>query len=84
MFRRMFPVLDGDPVLRRRTTQLLAADFSPTVLPSRLVVFGMLPSARIAVIDALPVYALIQSTAAALLAPTGTPRLEPPWKFGIA
>ena len=49
------------------TNQLLRAARSLTLLPSRLVVFGMLPFARSAVIDALSVKALIQAAAARLV-----------------
>ena len=45
--------------------------------------FGMLPFARRAVIEALSVNARIQAAALALSAPTGTARSEPPRKPGI-
>src|SRR5262245_25230743 len=65
------------------TNQLLRAARSLTLAPSRLVVFGMLPFARSALIDALSVKALIHAAAAARLAPIGTARSEPPRKPGI-
>src|SRR5688500_15367929 len=66
------------------TNQLLAAARSFTLLPSRLVVFGMFPFARSAVMDALSVNALIQAAPIALSAPIGTARSDPPRKPGIA
>ena len=66
------------------TNQLLRAARSFTLLPSRLVVFGMLPFARSAVIEALSVKAPIQAAPAALFAPIGTARSEPPRKPGMA
>src|SRR5215470_6126545 len=65
------------------TNQLLRAARSLTLVPSRLVVFGMFPFARSAVIEALSVKALIHAAAAALLPPTGTARSEPPRKPGM-
>src|SRR6476619_983396 len=81
--RRTFPFSMLIQFLEVGTNQLLRAARSFTLFPSRLVVFGMLPFARSAVIDALSVKALIQAAAAALLAPIGTARSEPPRKPGI-
>src|SRR5262245_22667999 len=83
MLRRMLPFSTLTQFFAVGTTQAREADFSPTVFPSRLFVLGMVPSARIAVIDELLVYSLIQSTAACLFAPIGTPRFDPPWKLGM-
>src|ERR687891_408786 len=65
------------------TNQLRRAARSFTLDPRRLVVFGMLPFARSAVIDALSVNARIQAAALDLSAPTGTARSEPPRKPGM-
>src|SRR5512132_1564455 len=78
MLRRMLPFSTLTQFFADGTDQLRFAARSPTLFPSKLVVLGMLPIARRAVIDALLVYALIQSTASDLLAPTGTARREPP------
>src|SRR4029453_5727215 len=83
MVRRTFPFLSLTPFFDCGTNQLLRAARSLTVAPSRLVVFGMFPFARSAVIDALSVKALIHAAAAALLPPRGTARSEPPRKPGI-
>src|SRR4249919_3036114 len=81
--RRTFPFSTLTQFFDVGTNQLLRAARSLTLLPSRLVVFGMFPFARSTVIDALSVKALIHAAAAALSAPTGTARSEPPRKPGI-
>src|SRR4249919_1454870 len=81
--RRMFPFSTLTQFFAVGTNQLRRAACSLTLEPSRLVVFGMLPFARSAVIDALSVKALIHDAACALSAPTGTARSEPPRKPGI-
>src|SRR5687767_12895387 len=84
MLRRMLPVSTLTQFFAVGTNQLRFAARSATVLPSRLVVLGMLPIARSCVICWLLVYALIQSTASDLFAPTGTASSEPPRNPGIA
>src|SRR5688572_26006335 len=81
--RRTFPFSTLTQCFAVGTNQLLFAARSLTLFPRRLVVFGMLPLARSAVIEALSVKAEIQDAACALLAPTGTARSEPPRKPGI-
>src|SRR4051795_10276982 len=67
------------------TNQLRTAARSFTLLPSRLVAFGMLPFAWSAFMEVVSVKALIQSAASFLLElVTGTARSEPPRKPGIA
>ena len=83
MVRRMFPFSTLTQFFAVGTNQLLRAARSLTLLPRRLVVFGMLPFARSAVIEALSVKAEIQEAACALSAPTGTARSEPPRNPGI-
>src|SRR4029077_88092 len=65
------------------TNQLCAAAFSFTLVPSRDVVFGMLPIPRREVIEDVLVWPLTPSTASPLSAPSGTARSEPPRKPGI-
>src|SRR5262249_326218 len=66
------------------TNQLRAAARSFTLLPSRLVAFGMLPFAWRAFSDVVSVKSLIQSAASFLLElVTGTARSDPPRKPGI-
>src|SRR6188768_2226982 len=81
--RRTFPFSTLTQFFAVGTNQLFAAARSLTLVPSRLVVFGMLPFARSAVMDALSVKALIHAAALSLLPPTGTARSEPPRKPGI-
>src|SRR5215211_6118014 len=83
MLRRIFPFSTLTQFFAVGTNQLRFAARSLTLEPSRDVVFGMLPIARSEVIEPVLVYALIQSTASALFAPTGTARSEPPRKPGI-
>src|SRR5262245_9000522 len=83
MVRKTFPFSTLTQFFDCGTNQLLLAARSLTLVPSRLVVFGMLPFARSAVIEALSVKALIQAAAFPLSAPIGTARSEPPRKPGI-
>src|SRR5262245_28259314 len=83
MVRRTFPFSTLTQFFAVGTNQLFAAARSLTLLPSRLVVFGMFPFERIALIEALSVKALIQAAALSRLVPTGTARSEPPRKPGI-
>src|SRR6186997_2181123 len=83
MVRRTFPFSTLTQFFDCGTNQLLAAARSLTLLPSRLVVFGMFPFARRAVMDPLSVNALIHAAAAVLLPPIGTARSEPPRKPGM-
>src|SRR5262245_48954310 len=83
MVRRTLPFSTLTQCLAVGTNQLRFAARSLTLVPSRLVVFGMLPFARSAVIEALSVKALIQAAAFPLSAPIGTARSEPPRKPGI-
>src|SRR5580765_6823767 len=81
--RRTFPFSTLTQFFEVGTNQLLRAARSLTLFPSRLVVFGMLPFARSADIEALSVNALIQAAAAVRLPPIGAARSEPPRKPGI-
>src|SRR5262249_33353156 len=83
MVRRTFPFSTLTQFFDCGTNQLLRAARSLTLAPRRLVVFGMFPLARRALIDELSVKALIHAAAAALLPPTGTARSEPPRKPGM-
>src|SRR5262245_42602836 len=83
MVRRTLPFSTFTQFFDCGTNQLLRAARSLTLAPSRLVVFGMFPFARSAVMDALSVKALIHAAPAALLPPIGTARSEPPRKPGI-
>src|SRR4030095_7809521 len=83
MVRRTLPFSTLIQFFDVGTNQLLRAARSLTLLPSRLVVFGMFPFARSALIDALSVKAPIHAAAAVRLPPTGTARSEPPRKPGI-
>src|SRR5919202_3818697 len=66
------------------TNQLRFAARSFTLLPSRLVAFGMLPFAWRVFSPSVDVKIRIQSFASALsFAPAGTARSEPPRKPGI-
>src|SRR5262249_18718286 len=81
--RRTFPFSTLTQFFDCGTNQLLRAARSLTLAPSRLVVFGMFPFARSAVMDALSVKALIHAAAPALLPRTGSARPGPPRKPGI-
>src|SRR5437588_11553965 len=82
--RRMFPFSTSTQCLAAGTNQLRAAARSFTLVPRRLVAFGMLPfdcSERSA---SVLVKSLIQSAASALFPlGAGTARSEPPRKPGL-
>src|SRR3954454_3074474 len=84
MLRRIFPFSTSTQCFACGTNQLCEAARSLTLLPSRLVAFGMLPfacSERSALVE---VKSLIQSAASEVcLLVTGTARSEPPRKPGI-
>src|SRR5919108_5363547 len=80
--RRTFPFSTFTQFFACGTNQLRFAARSFTLVPSRVVVFGMLPFACSALIEVLSVKALIQAAASSLLPPTGTARSEPPRKPG--
>src|SRR4026207_794798 len=69
MVRSTFPFSTLTQFFDCGTNQLLRAARSLTLVPSRLVVFGMFPFARRAVIDALSVKALIHAAAVSLSPP---------------
>src|SRR5204863_8738610 len=84
MLRRMFPFSTSTQCFAVGTNQLRAAARSFTLLPSRLVAFGMLPFACSAFSEVLLVKSLIQSDASDFEPlVTGTARSEPPAKPGI-
>src|SRR6476646_1060509 len=85
MLRRMFPFSTSAQCFALGTNQLRAAARSLTLLPSRLVAFGMLPFTSSAFSLALLVKSASHSTACdfALLC-DGIARVEPPRKPGIA
>src|SRR5207244_3865769 len=84
MLRRMFPFSTSTQCFAVGTNQLRAAARSLTLLPSRLVAFGMLPFAWRAFSELVLVKSLIQSEASDFEPlVTGTPRSEPPAKPGI-
>src|SRR3954447_12987264 len=84
MLRRMFPFSTSTQCLAVGTNQLREAARSLTLLPSRLVAFGMLPFAWRPFSPAVLVKSLIQSAASDLLPlVAGTARSEPPRKPGI-
>src|SRR5215831_5678947 len=84
MLRRMLPFSTSTQCLAVGTNQLREAARSLTLLPRRLVAFGMLPFACRPFSEAVLVKSLIQSAASALLDEvTGTARSEPPRKPGI-
>src|SRR3954469_14845824 len=84
MLRRMLPFSTSTQCFAVGTNQLRAAARSLTLLPRRLVAFGMLPFACSAFSAAVPVKSLIQSLASAFwLLVAGTARSEPPRKPGI-
>src|SRR5437660_625888 len=83
MLRRMLPFSTSTQCLAVGTNQLREAARSPTLVPSRLVAFGMLPFACSAFSEAVLVKSLIQSAPSDLLPPAGTARSEPPRKPGM-
>src|SRR3954468_21783001 len=84
MLRRIFPFSTSTQCFAVGTNQLRTAARSLTLVPSRLVAFGMLPFAWKVRCDAVSVNALIQSPASDLSElVTGTARFEPPRKPGI-
>ena len=66
MLRRMLPFSTSTQCFAVGTNQLRAAARSLTLLPSRLVAFGMLPFAWRPFSEAVLVKSLIQSAASAL------------------
>src|SRR4029077_13594224 len=83
MVRRMFPFSTLNQFFAVGTNQVRRAARSLTLFPSRFVAFGTFPFAWRAFSDAVLVKAAIQSVAAALLAPMGTARSDPPANPGI-
>src|SRR5713226_1512597 len=85
MLRRMFPFSTSTQCLAAGTNQLRAAARSFTLVPSRLVAFGMLPFDWRSFSLLVLVKSLIQAAPSALfeLGP-GTARSDPPRKPGIA
>src|SRR5689334_12579756 len=84
MLRRMFPFSTSTQCLAVGTNQLRAAARSLTLLPRRLVAFGMFPFACSAFSEAVLVKSLIQSAPSDLLElVAGTARSEPPANPGI-
>src|SRR5581483_4797891 len=82
--RRILPFSTFTQFFAAGTNQLRSAARSPGFeVFRRLVVLGMLPFACRPFSAAVLVKAAIQSTASALLAPTGTARSDPPRKPGI-
>ena len=67
MLRRMLPFSTSTQCFAVGTNQLRAAARSLTLVPSRLVAFGMLPFACSAFSEVVLVKSLIQSDASALL-----------------
>src|SRR5205823_14482219 len=85
MLRRIFPFSTSTQCLAAGTNQLRAAARSFTLVPSRLVAFGMLPFDWKPRSELVLVKSLIQSAASALFElGAGTARSEPPRKPGIA
>src|SRR6478672_7978617 len=83
MLRRMLPFSTSTQCFAVGTNQLRAAARSLTLVPSRLVAFGMLPFACRPFSEAVLVKSLIQSDPSdAFLLVTGTARSEPPRKPG--
>src|SRR5437764_6477017 len=84
MVRRIFPFSTSTQCFAAGTNQLRAAARSFTLLPSRLVAFGMLPFAWRDFSFAVLVKSLIQSApSVAFLLEAGTARSEPPRNPGI-
>src|SRR5262245_42243310 len=84
MLRRILPFSTSTQCFAAGTNQLRAAARSFTLLPSRLVAFGMLPFACRAFSFAVLVNALSQETAWVFaLLEIGTARFEPPRKPGM-
>src|ERR1700745_508708 len=85
MVRRIFPFSTSTQCFAAGRNQLGAAARSFTLVPSRLVAFGMLPFDWRSFSLLVLVKSLIQSAASALFElGAGTARSEPPRKPGIA
>src|SRR5690349_11596637 len=84
MLRRIFPFSTSTQCFAAGTNQLRAAARSLTLVPSRLVAFGMFPFCCRERSASVLVKSLIQSAASAtFLLGAGTARSEPPRKPGI-